>query len=267
MTEDAANGDEAVIVDRNEDIAVIALNRPDTLNAINKTLLTELQVAVQDLADDDDLRAIILAGEGRGFCAGADLQEMQDIDADEVEYRSEIAENITTTLETTGKMTVAAIHGACVGGGNELALACDFRIAREDAVFGQPEVHVGLIPGFGGTARLPRTIGWTHAKRLLLTGEKIDAAEADRIGLVDHVVPDDTDVQEEAVTFARETMNGQSPLSYKLTKQILYEARDMSLDDALSKERAYFGKIFGTHDQEEGVDAFLEDREPEFTGE
>lgn len=259
--------EDTVRVEKNEEIATVTLNRPDALNAISKDLLIALRTALDDLSSDDDLRAIVLNGAGRGFCSGADLHEMQDIDADEAEYRSDIAEEITVTLETTGKMTVAAIHGPCIGGGNELALACDFRIAREDALFGQPEVHVGLIPGFGATARLPRLIGWTQAKRLLLTGEKIGADEAADIGLVDHVVPENTDVQEEAATFARKTMEGQSPLSYELTKRILYETRDMSLTDALSKERAYFGKIFGSHDQQEGVEAFLEKRDPDFTGE
>ncbi len=258
--------DDQVIVEQDTDIAVVTLNRPDALNAITKDMLVELQTAVNDLEEREDLRAVVLTGAGRGFCAGADLHEMRDIDADEAEYRSDMAEEITAFLEKTGKMTVAAIHGPCIGGGNELALACDFRIATDDAVFGQPEVHVGLIPGFGATARLPRIVGWAQAKRLLLTGEKIDAAEAEDIGLVDHVVPETNDIREEAVTFARKTMDGQSPLAYELTKRLLHGTRDLPLKDALSKERAYFGKIFGSHDQQEGVAAFIEKRDPEFTG-
>ncbi len=255
---------DTVTLDIAGNTAVITLNRPDAMNALTGDMLDDLSTAVQEAADEN-IRALILTGAGDAFCAGGDLHEMQDLSTEEAEERSETAEEITELLETTRTMTVAAINGPCLGGGNELALACDFRIATENAVFGQPETRIGLIPGFGATARLPRMIGWAPAKSLILSGKKIDADEAQRLGLVETVV--DGDVVEQAKAFAADIYKQQSPLAYEYTKKVLHHAQNMSLEEALSKERAFFEKIFGSDDKQEGIQAFLENREPNFTGE
>lgn len=255
---------DTVTLDIQENTAVITLNRPDAMNALTGEMLGDLYAAVEE-ADGADIRAVILTGAGDVFCAGGDLHEMQELDAKEAEQHAKTAAEITTLLETTPKMTVAAIDGPCLGGGHELALACDFRIATADAVFGQPEIAVGLIPGFGATARLPRMIGWARAKSLVLSGRKMDADEAHRIGLVEDVV--DGDVVQYAKTFAADIYEQQSPIAYEYAKKALHHSQNLSLEDALSKERAFFEKVFGTADQQEGIRAFLEDRDPEFPGE
>jgi enoyl-CoA hydratase/carnithine racemase len=255
---------DTVTLDIDGKTAVITLNRPNAMNALTGDLLGDLLAAVEE-ADERDVRAILLTGAGDAFSAGGDLNRMQDLAAEAAEKHAETAEAITTLLETTAKMTVAAIDGPCLGGGHELALACDFRIATEDATFGQPEIQVGLIPGFGATARLPRMIGWARAKSMILSGRTIDAAEAREIGLVDELV--ESDVVAAAKRFAADIYEKQSPVAYEYTKKALHHSQNLSLEDALSKERAFFEKVFGTRDQQEGITAFLEGRDPDFPGE
>lgn len=249
-----------------EDIAVLTLDRPDALNALTGDMLAGIYGALEEVAAADDVRAVILHGAGDGFCAGADLAELKELSPEEARKHSGTAEAITTLLETTGTITVAAIHGPCLGGGHELALACDFRVAMEDAVLGQPEPQVGLIPGFGATVRLARLLGTARAKSLLLRGKKLSGIEAYDLGLVDALAEPGTDIVAAAKEFIEPVMQSTSPAAYKATKQVLHDTDGMPLSDALETERQHFSRLFGTHDQQEGIAAFLENRDPEFTG-
>lgn len=255
---------EPVIIEQDDGIAVVTLNRPDAKNAINSDLLRSLNETLHGLGDDTT--AVILTGADHTFCAGADLSEMRDWTADEAVEKAETAREITEFLETDERVTVAAIDGHCLGGGHEFALACDFRIATEDAVFGQPEVKLGLVPGFGGTARLARMVGVARAKSMVLSGRTFNAEEAHEIGFVNRLVPRDA-LLDEATAFARELLDTTSPLAYGTAKQLLNGTLDKPLEDALDAEIDAFIDLFGTHDQEEGIAAFLEKRDPDFTGE
>lgn len=256
--------DASVVVEQEKGIAVVTLNRPDAMNALNGQLLAELNEALHNL--DEATQAVILTGAGDTFCAGADLSKMQNWTEAEAVEHARTAREITNFLETDKRVTVAAIDGYCLGGGHEFALACDFRIATEDAVLGQPEVNIGTIPGFGGTARLARMIGTARAKSLVLSGKKISATEAQELGLVETVVAQDALLQE-TKQFVTDITESTSPLAYGHAKQLLTTTLDKPLEAALDSEIDAFTDLFGTHDQQEGIEAFLEKRDPEFTGE
>jgi enoyl-CoA hydratase len=248
---------------RDGSLAWLTLCRPEKLNALSLELLAEGVAALGEVAADPGVRCVILSGEGRAFCAGADLSSLGDLTPSRAARRFTGA-NLWQALEDLPQPTIAAVHGYCYGGGCELALACDLRLAAEDARFGQPEIKVGIIPGAGGTQRLPRLIGMTKAKEMVLFGEPIDAAEAVRVGLVNRVVPRDRLVDE-----ARdwgERLAKLPPLGLRAAKAAMNRGRDQDLATALELERLNFSVVFSSDDQKEGVRAFLEKRAPEFKG-
>ncbi len=247
-----------------ERIATITVNRPDKLNALNDSLMGELGEAIQEARGRDDVGAILLTGAGRSFVAGADIAELQGQNATQGKARAERGQRTFRMYETSPKPTLAAVNGFALGGGCELAMACHIRIASEKAKFGQPEVRLGTVPGYGGTQRLPRLVGKGRALELLLTGDMIDAAEAYRIGLVNRIVaPDDL------ITTSR-TMLGamlqMGPLALAHCIEAVDRGLDMSLDDAIALEAGYFGLLSATNDKAEGMQAFLEKRAASFTG-
>jgi enoyl-CoA hydratase len=243
-------------------ILTITINRPDKLNALNRTVLDELDNAFAQATQDNDVHAIILTGSGpKAFVAGADISAFMDFSADEGAALARHGQEIFRRLELSAKPLVAAINGFALGGGCELAMSCHFRIAADNAKFGQPEVNLGLIPGYGGTQRLTRLVGRGRATELMMTGSMIDAPEAWRIGLVNHVVPADG-----LMAYTRQIL--QTILS-KSPKAIarLVEAVDASEGDPAEgylQEARLFGACFGTREMKEGVTAFLEKRKPAF---
>jgi enoyl-CoA hydratase len=245
-------------------IATITVNRPDKLNALNDAVMDELRTAIAEARRRRDIGAVLLTGAGRAFVAGADIAELADQRAVEGKARAERGQRVFRRFETSPKPTLAAVNGFALGGGCELAMACHMRIASEAAKFGQPEVRLGIVPGYGGSQRLPRIVGKGRALQLLLTGEMIDAAEAYRIGLVNRVVP-----AAELIPAARAlltTILAQGPLAVAHCIEAVDRGLDMGLDDAIALEASYFGMLSATRDKEEGMRAFLEKRPATFTG-
>jgi enoyl-CoA hydratase len=245
-------------------IATITVNRPDKLNALNDALIAELRTAIAEARRRPDVGAVLLTGAGRAFVAGADIGELVDQTAVEGKARAQRGQQAFRRFETSPKPTLAAVNGFALGGGCELAMACHLRIASEAAKFGQPEVKLGIVPGYGGSQRLPRLVGKGRALQLLLTGEMIDAAEAYRIGLVNRVVP-----AGELLPAARallSTILAQGPLAVAHCLEAVDRGLDLGLDDAIALEASYFGLLSATHDKTEGMRAFLEKRPATFTG-
>ena len=245
-------------------IATLTVNRPDKLNALNATLIGELGAAIDEMQSRDDVAGIILTGAGRAFVAGADIGELTGISAVEGKRLARRGQEIFRRFELSPKPTVAAVNGFALGGGCELAMACQVRIAADAAKFGQPEVKLGLIPGYGGTQRLPRLVGRGRALQLLLTGEMIDAQEAFRIGLVNRVVAPDQLLPAATAMIQQMLMN--APLGIAACIDVLDRGLEMPLDDALALEATQFGVLIATNDTAEGTKAFLEKRAPRFTG-
>ncbi|MGD8496904.1 MAG: enoyl-CoA hydratase-related protein [Gemmatimonadales bacterium] len=245
-------------------VALLTFNRPDKMNALNAAVRKALVEALDDLRNDDDVRVVVLTGAGdRAFIAGADIGEFKDAGAVE-QYRSMQEGNIYSALEHFPKPVIAMINGYCLGGGCELSMACDIRVASSKAKLGQPEINLGIIPGGGGTQRLPRLVGEGQAMRLIMTGELIGAEEAARIGLVEKVFEAD-ELREQTLSMAR-SIASRSPIALQAAKESILAARRMPLDAGLEFERAWFGLLFSTEDKNEGVEAFLQKREPKFTG-
>jgi enoyl-CoA hydratase/carnithine racemase len=252
-------------VERQDSIAILTLNRPKQLNALNQAVLEELDGHLTDLENDREVRAIILRGEGRAFAAGADIAQMKELTAAEAEQFARVGQKAFSHLEQMSVPTIALIHGFSLGGGLELALACDIRIAAEGTKFGQPEVTLAVIPGFGGSQRLPRIIGQGRALELLLTGELINEQKALDMGLVTHVVP-----QEELLQMGLEMaakLSRLAPKALSWVKRAVYDGTELDLSKGLAFESSLFGLCFSTKDQTEGMSAFLEKRKPNFTGE
>ena len=245
-------------------IATLTVNRPDKLNALNAIVIGELGRAIDELVASEDVGAVILTGAGRAFVAGADIAELSAVSALEGRRLARRGQEIFRRFETSPKPTVAAVNGFALGGGCELAMACHVRVAAEGAKFGQPEVKLGLIPGYGGTQRLPRLVGRGRALQLLLTGEMIDAHEALRIGLVNRVVPGDQLLS--AATSMIQQMLMNAPLALGACIDAVDRGLEMGLDDALMLEATQFGVLITTSDTAEGTRAFLEKRPPRFTG-
>jgi enoyl-CoA hydratase len=246
-------------------IARITINRPDKLNALNATVISELADAVTRVETDAAVRGVILTGSGqKAFVAGADISELAEQTPVEGKLRSMLGQQVFRRLERCGKPVIAAVNGFALGGGCELAMACHIRIAAEHAKFGQPEVKLGIGPGYGGTARLPRLVGKGRALELLLTGEMIDAAEAYRIGLVNRVVPADR-LLSESETLLR-TILGNGPLAIRACLEAVDAGLETSLDQALLLEANHFGLLSATEDMREGTKAFMEKRKPVFKG-
>jgi len=246
-------------------IAFVTINRPDKLNALNDQVVAELGQAADRITSDDSIRGVILTGAGpKAFVAGADIADLAKQGPFDGKARALRGQGVLRRLETCGKPVVAAVNGFALGGGCELALACHIRIASDTAKFGQPEVKLGIAPGYGGTQRLPRLVGKGRALQLILTGEMIDAAEAYRIGLVNKVVPA-ADLATESEKLVRGIL-AMGPLAVRLALEAVERGPDMSLDEGLLLEANHFGLLAATADMKEGLTAFLEKRAPKFAG-
>ena len=246
-------------------VAVITINRPDKLNALNDQVMADLAAVAERVATGDDIRGAILTGAGpKAFVAGADIGDLAKQGPFDGKARALRGQAVLRRLETCGKPVIAAVNGFALGGGCELAMACHLRIASENAKFGQPELKLGIAPGYGGTQRLPRLVGKGVALQLILTGETIDAREAHRIGLVNKVVP-----SAELLAAAEQLLRAilaMGPLAVRLALEAVDQGLEMSLDEGLLLEANHFGLLAATRDMKEGLGAFLEKRAPKFEG-
>lgn len=258
---------QTLLLDIADGIATVTINRPEKLNALNRDVINDLRHFGESLHHESDIRAVILTGAGtKAFAAGADIAELTQVTTRKEAIRVALwGQEGFDWIESSPKPVIAAVNGFALGGGCELALACHFRIAAEPAKFGQPEVKLGLCPGYGGSVRLPRVIGRGRALELLITGETIDAAEAYRIGLVNRVV-----TQERLIPTCREiltTVLSNGPLAVRACLKSVYQGIELPSDQAQDDEAQLFGELFVTADMREGTTAFLERRTPHFTGE
>lgn len=255
---------ETIVVEREGPVALVALNRTEKLNALNRTVRREIMEAVDSLEFDDEVKVVILYGKGeKAFAAGADVSEFAErthVEQREVYKHRRVYEAVADFP----KPIIAAVHGFCIGGGSELALACDLRIADRTARFSQAEIRIGLIPGAGGTQRLARLVGPGQAMRIALTGDFVEAEEAHRIGLVEFLVDEGGHLEKAKEIAGR--MARWSPVSLRLAKQSVKAALETPLSAGLELERELFLAAFASEDGREGVRAFVEDRDPEFKG-
>jgi enoyl-CoA hydratase len=256
---------EMLLCEVNDQIALVTLNRPQVLNALNTQVFDELEAVFGALAVDAAVRVILLTGSGpKAFAAGADINELAGTDVATGEAKARRGQGVFRFIEACGKPVIACINGFALGGGCELAMACTMRLASETARLGQPEVKLGLIPGYGGTQRLPRLVGQPMALKLLLTGEMIGAVEALRIGLVDEVVPAER-LMERGDTLAK-TIAGMAPLAVAGCLEAVRDGSEVGLEEAIEMEAKIFGRLCGTEDKAEGTKAFLEKRAAVWVG-
>jgi enoyl-CoA hydratase len=252
-----------VLVEREEGVALVTIDRQDALNALDLATLTELRDRLRELADDDDVRVVVLTGAGeKAFVAGADIKYMSGLDVEQAKEWGALGHEAARLLETMPKPAIAAINGFALGGGCELALACDLRYASSRAKLGQPEVNLGIIPGWGGTQRLVRATSLGFAKDLIFTGRVVDAGEALAHGLVEAI---DDPVLDRALETAR-LLATKSPVALRAAKDLVTRALQGDHAANLSGEADWFGELFSTDDAREGLTAFVENREPRFTG-
>ena len=245
--------------------AYVTVNRPKVLNALNKATWADLRTAFEDARDDAAVRGVILTGAGdKAFIAGADISELARVTAFEAEQSSRFGQEVLDLIEDLGKPVIAAVNGFALGGGCETAMACTIRIAAEHAQFGQPEVKLGLVPGGGGTQRLPRLVGKGRALQLILSGGMISAQEAYRIGLVNEIVPA-TDLITRAEAILTE-IAANAPIAVKFALEVTNKGLETSQSEGLLLEASYFGLCAATEDKKEGTSAFLEKRAPQFHG-
>jgi len=247
----------------NQGIATVTVNRPDAMNALNNDVLNDLYDAFTQLSKDESVLAIIVTGEGKAFVAGADIASMHHMKPIEAGALASNGHRVMNLIESTPKPVIAAVNGFALGGGCELAMACDIRIASERAKFGQPEVNLGIIPGFGGTQRLPRLVGKGMAKFLIMTADIIDAQEANRIGLVEKVVAPEH-LMEAATALATKIIS-KAPLAVASAKIAIDVSYNKDVLSASAIEVEAFAELFGTEDKSEGIGAFLEKRPAQFT--
>lgn len=253
-----------ILLEKANPIATVYINRPKALNALNYDTMLELKTAFTDLQKDPDIDVIILTGSGdKSFVAGADIAYMQNLSVFEGREFARLGQEVFSLIETTEKPVIAAINGFALGGGCELAMCCDFRVASFKAKFGQPEVGLGIIPGFGGTQRLPRIIGSGMAKQLIYTADIIDANEALRIGLVNAVVPAEELLETVRQIALRINQNG--PLAVRLAKSSINAGIETDIDRSMIIEADAFGLCFATNDRKEGMAAFIDKRAANFT--
>jgi len=252
-------------VDRQDPIAVFTLNRPDKLNALNEEVFREMLEAIDAIDRTPAVRAVIVTGAGdKAFAAGADIAAMTEMSSAEAKRFADLGHRVGRALESARIPFIAAVNGFALGGGCELAMACDFIYASDKAKIGQPEVNLGVVPGFGGTQRLSRRVGAGRALELCMTGEILGAEAALRIGWVDAVVPHDQ-LRAHAERVAH-TIASKAPLAIAAIKRTIVRGQDVALSTANELEAATFASLFGTHDQREGMRAFVEKRPPQFTG-
>jgi enoyl-CoA hydratase/carnithine racemase len=256
---------ENVLYEKRNGMAYVTVNRPKVLNALNTPTWTDIRTAFEDAQDDTAVHGVILTGAGnKAFIAGADISELAHATALEAERSSRFGQEVLDFIENLGKPVIAAVNGFALGGGCETALACTIRIAVDTAKFGQPEVTLGLVPGGGGTQRLPRLVGKGRALQLILSAEMISAQEAYRIGLVNEIVPA-ADLLTRAEAILRKIASN-APMAVKFALTAVNNGMETSQDEGLLLEASYFGLCAGTEDKKEGTTAFLEKRPPQFRG-
>lgn len=248
-----------VLLEKDGNIAVVTINRPKALNALNSETLRELDVIIDNLADDEEVLAVILTGAGKAFVAGADITEMKDLNTVQGRKFGLLGNKVFRKLETLEKPVIAAVNGFALGGGCEISMACDIRIASQKAKFGQPEVGLGITPGFGGTQRLARLVGTSMAKQLIFTGDIIGAEEALRVGLVNKIVEPEK-LMDEAKEMAKK-IAGNAPIAVRLCKAAINRGIQCDIDTGIAYEAEVFGECFSTEDQKEGMAAFVEKRD------
>jgi enoyl-CoA hydratase len=253
-----------LIVDKQNSIGTIIINKPQVLNALDKTVLKELVAVVDDLENDPSIKVAVLTGKDKAFVAGADIKQMKDMITLDGKAFGELGHTLMQKIEASRIPYIVAVNGFALGGGCELMMACDIILASTNAKIGQPEINLGIHPGFGGTQRLPRLVGTAKAKELLLTGDTIDAAEALRIGLVNKVVEPDK-LMEEAQKLAAK-LASKSSIQLQFIKELVNKGTQTNLASACAMEISYFSSCFATEDQKEGMSAFLEKRKPVFKG-
>jgi enoyl-CoA hydratase len=243
-------------------VALLRINRPEAKNALNRDLRAKLAERFQALGADPEIRAIVLTGNEEAFAAGADIRDVAEADA--IDMMTRPTEHHWRAIQTCPKPIIAAVRGFALGGGCELAMHCDIIVAGEGASFGQPEVKIGIIPGAGGTQRLTRAVGKFKAMKMVLLGDPVTAREAESMGLVSELVPDD-EVLDRAIALAKK-ISYLPPLAVRQIKEVLLAGQDASLDTALMLERKSFQLLFASEDQKEGMRAFLEKRRPSYKG-
>ncbi len=251
-----------LVIEKNEGVCTVKINNPQSLNALNAQVLSELEYAFDMIRDEDDIRVVVLTGEGKAFVAGADIAYMRELNASQAKKFSEDGSRVFRKIETLNKVVIAAVNGFALGGGCELAMACDIRIASVKAKFGQPEVGLGIIPGFSGTQRLARLVGLGRAKELIFSGGHINAEEAYRIGLVNKVTEAEELIEETYKMADKIKSNSTAAVVY--SKECINRGTETDIETGIAYESNVFGLCFAYEDQKEGMSAFLEKRKPEF---
>lgn len=250
-----------ILIDKQDGVGLITLNRPEALNALNSRLIKELGTALLNLDQDEEVGAIVVTGNEKAFAAGADIKEMSAKSFADVVAEDMFAE-INSVYARVKKPVIAAVAGYALGGGCEIAMACDFIVAAENAKFGQPEIKLGVIPGIGGSQRLTRIVGKSKAMDMMLTGRMMDAVEAERAGLVSRIAPTE-DLVETVMEIASAIADLSGP-SVAMAKEVTNRALETTLAEGLLFERRVFHSLFATDDQKEGMNAFIEKRQPQF---
>ena len=252
-----------VLNEINEHVAFLTINRPDALNAMNPDVINELEFNLQSCIDNDSVGVIILTGSGdKAFIAGADIKKMQTMDSEEALVFAKAGQKLTLTIENSSKPVIAAVNGFALGGGCEISLACHMRIASDNAIFGQPEVLLGLLPGWGGTQRLPKIVGLGLANEMIATGSSITSTKAKEIGLVNHVVPQG-ELISKCIDIAKQILkNGPNAISESL--ECISKGNGKSIEEGLEIEAGRFSQLFENDESSEGLSAFVEKRPPKF---
>lgn len=251
-----------ILVEKKDHVALVTLNRPKELNVLNRVFLTEIDSELKKIAGDKSIRCVVLTGAGKAFAAGADIEQMSTMTAEEALDFAQTGQKLFTFIERMPQPVIACINGFALGGGCELACACDLRSASKKCKIGEPEAHLGIIPGFGGSVRLPRLIGMSRAKQLILTGEAIDGTHAEEIGLVNWVFNEE-ELLPKTMNLAKRI--AAKPLSaLSAIKKVMHQTLDLPAEDAHALEAKTFSECFLTEDPKEGMRAFLEKRSPKF---
>ncbi|MFX0088593.1 MAG: enoyl-CoA hydratase/isomerase family protein [Candidatus Hodarchaeota archaeon] len=254
-----------IILDKKNGIAKLTINRPEVYNALSPETMQEIINAIEEVERDDKIKVLVIRGSGeKAFIAGADIKTFPRLSPLTARQFAKFGQKITQKIESLGKPVIAVVNGFALGGGCEIALACDFIIASENARFGQPEINLAIVPGWGGSQRLPRIMGRNKAKEWCLLGDHINAEEAERFGLIYKVVPFEK-LDEIAEELCRKLMS-KSPVALRLTKEAINKALETDLDTGLAYEREIFATAFSSEDHIEGIEAFLEKRKPKFKG-